>query len=677
MAVAKMQRLAMLIHQSDLENTLDAVQEFGNFQVVSPKKEDLEQYNFKNDKVVAHDIDLKLAELEFAIRLLSPFAPAKKGLSNKVLGEKVLALENDVLKTSEDFDFQSIVSACNDIEENLNKQKNLLQRINEEYVFLENWKNLNFSLKITRSSQYAQMRIGEVSTRDYEDFAIRFSKIPLSHLQVVNSNNAHTYILLVFHQSVNNEMQQLLDLYKFNEASISVSNLAPKERITELKNLEAGAKKEIVELTKNLRVLATKNLQQLKLVYDFFLWQKSKQNAKEDLYKSNKVALLEGWVPVAKIELLKKLLNKVTSHAEVVSLNKEKVDTHPIFLDNKSWLAPFEIVTKIFGLPQSNEIDPTPILAPFFVLFFGFCLSDAGYGLFLVISMFLVLKLPLDSGMKKMAKLLIYCGFSTIFMGILFGGWLGLMPDQVPEFLVKELSGGKKVFIGQMFDPMTDLTAKIMPLTYGIGIMHLLIGVFLSGYNKIKNGKISEATQTSFFLAVFVIYAIFYYITTKISFFDNWQIILKNTLYVFLIVLVWALGYGKKNPFLRILSGLLSVVNQSIGWLSNVLSYSRLFSLGLATGIIANIFNNIALTFADLIMGDSGDPSIILIVIAVFTSIFILLFGHTINFCLNLLGSFIHSARLQFVEFFGQFAEFGGQEFTPFMRKGKYLLNKE
>jgi len=142
--------------------------------------------------------------------------------------------------------------------------------------------------------------------------------------------------------------------------------------------------------------------------------------------------------------------------------------------------------------------------------------------------------------------------------------------------------------------------------------------------------------------------------------------IMQYTFYTLLALLVWGMGHGNKNPIIRILMGIVKTIDEAMGWLSNVLSYSRLFALGLATGIIATIFNSLAMTFGG--MAPIGLNFVIIVAI--------LIFGHSINIGLNLLGAFIHSGRLQFVEFFGKFAEFGGINFKPLQRKGKYLFSE-
>lgn len=254
------------------------------------------------------------------------------------------------------------------------------------------------------------------------------------------------------------------------------------------------------------------------------------------------------------------------------------------------------------------------------------------------------------------------CGFTTFFMGVLFGGWFGMTPAEAPSFLV---NAERTAFVGQIFDPINDLTDKIMPLAFLMGVFQLWFGVILKGFIKLKNGQKSEAFQTSFFLAFMIALLIVKVVLGNIGM-KEVSAMMTSVLYAGLVLLIWGLGYGNKNPIARILFGILGLVDEAMGWLSNVLSYSRLFALGLATGIIAQVFNKVALTIGEML------PA----VIGVFMVVFIILLGHVINIALNLLGAFIHSGRLQFVEFFGKFLDCGGRRFAPLSRNSKYIFKQ-
>ena len=662
MAIVKMQKMQVVIMKKNLQNTLKDLQKLGCFEVTEIDQ-DKKKIGFNSLENQTTNSDVHLAEIDFAISMLTPFEDKKKSFKEKIISPSLFAQESDIENINKDFDFSTLVKRCAVIEEELNHKKNLLIKINEEKKVLSNWKKLNFSLSSKKETKNTVMHIGEIAAKDIDDFVEKLSKTDLVHFQIVDQNIQHAFFIIVFHKKIIEKIKTILDNFRFNKVSFSESNKTPKEEIEILEKSEKKLQKEIIALKDELKLLA-KDLDKLKLTYDFFLWEKERYLAQEKVNSSAATILIEGWIPQKEKVTLEKTLQKSNKSFFVSSTKRIKNEKAPVKIKNNSTFSPFETVTKIFGLPQEHEIDPTPFLAPFFAVFFGFCLTDAGYGIFLALATTLILKfIPLDKEIRKMIRLLFMCGISTIFMGILFGGWFGLTPDQFPEFLTKTIEG-KKMFKGQIFDPMTDLTSKIMPLAFSMGFLHLLFGIILSGVIKVKNGQINEAIQKSFFLAFCIAFAAFLLILRQVNVSENIFLWLQNIFLFLLLVLTWTMGCGTKNPILRILSGAMGIIDEMMSWLSNILSYSRLFALGLATGIIATIFNSLAVIFGGMLpMG-----------INILVGLIIILFGHTINIGLNLLGAFIHSGRLQFVEFFGKFVECGARNFDPLKRKGKFLF---
>lgn len=657
-----MQKGLLLVHKDDFEKVIETVQEFGNFEAVNIDDEKMADYNFSASDEGSSDAEVRLAELDYLIRSISPFDTRQKSFRQKFLGAQIEGNEEDIQKVVESFDYKPLLKKVENIEEEINEKKLALVKVHEVQMTLSVWQDLKFSPTINKESEHAKMRLGEILTKDFTDFAIHLARIELAHFETIHETSSKTYFLVVFHKENATEVEGLLDSFRFNEIDFSFcDNTTPKEELTRLKEEENILKDRISVLEKEL-IETVEHLDQLKLTYDFHLWEKDKHKTRLKAYKSDSVVLLEGYTPKNKVADLEYTLEKISPNTEFIRVEEENIEKIPVEITNNSTAESFESVTRIFGLPLANEIDPTPYLAPFFAIFFGFCLTDAGYGILLALFSFIALKtLPLNKSMKGMLKLMLMCGFTTIFMGILFGGWFGMTVDQAPAFLVKD---GK--FIGQIFDPILDLVGKIMPLAFGLGFLHLLFGVILAGVVKIKNKKMFEAITSSFMLAVLLLLSIGMLIASMMKADTATISLLKWLSLISLVIVIWGMGAGK-NPITRVLIGVINLVNEGISWLSNVLSYSRLFALGLATGIIASVFNSVALTIGGML------PTFI----GIFVIIIIILAGHTLNIALNLLGAYIHSGRLQFVEFFGKFVEFGGRRFDPLKRKHKYLFTEK
>ncbi len=311
----------------------------------------------------------------------------------------------------------------------------------------------------------------------------------------------------------------------------------------------------------------------------------------------------------------------------------------PVMLENNSTIRPFEYVTEIFGLPKNGEIDPTPYLSFFFFLFFGICITDAGYGL--VLAVLCLVGMFLFKG-NKLIKLMFYGGISTFLVGIIFGSYFGVS--------IKAFSRLK------LIDPIED-TLLFMGLAFALGYLQLMLAEIV----KIISGKKNKNKEMLYngiaWLFVFI-FGIIAMLSIKFS-------LLKNIGFVGLLIsgifLMISESKGVK-VYLKLLVGSVKILQGLIGVMSDILSYSRLMALGLATAVIALIVNQIAGLFSGLI------PYVGWVVGGL-----ILIGGHMFNLGINALSGFIHSGRLQFVEFFPKFLEGGGRRFKPLKSELKYI----
>jgi len=340
---------------------------------------------------------------------------------------------------------------------------------------------------------------------------------------------------------------------------------------------------------------------------------------------------------------------------EIVTVEPKEGEAPPIAIENASLIKPFESVTEIYGFPKYKELDPTPLLAVFFILFFGFCLGDAGYGITLsLVAFFMYKKFVLSDGAKKILKLLFYGGIASTIAGILSGGWFGVDPANFPPFL-KTVSN--ILLSMRVIDPLKNPIAMLI-LALGFGIVHITFGKLISFYLKWREKQyvaaICDDLLWTFFFLSLVLTGVEAAGAIKIG--DiGWKLASIGA-----VLLVLTQGRAQKNIIMKLVSGVLSLYG-TVAYLSDVLSYSRILALGLATTIIAMVINLIAEM-------TKGIPFVgYLIMIA------ILIFGHIFNIIINVLGAFIHSGRLQFVEFFSKFLEGGGKEFKPFKHQTQYV----
>jgi V/A-type H+-transporting ATPase subunit I len=241
-----------------------------------------------------------------------------------------------------------------------------------------------------------------------------------------------------------------------------------------------------------------------------------------------------------------------------------------------------------------------------------------------------------------MIQLLALCGGATTIMGLLFGGYAGI--ENVPEFLLSF----------QIFDMNSGINS-VMAFAYILGFIHLWFGTLIAGVHKWKQGEKREAFYLHFSWTIFFILIAFSFLGEDATI----SSLLRNIALVFLFL---SLSYDAVW-YLKPVKGLIMLMNEGVSWLSQVLSYTRLFALGLSTGVVALVFNQLAVIIGDMLPSGIGMVVMVIFILA----------GHLLNIAMNLLGAYIHSARLQFVEFFSKFLEGGGRKFAPFTRSSAYV----
>ncbi len=326
------------------------------------------------------------------------------------------------------------------------------------------------------------------------------------------------------------------------------------------------------------------------------------------------------------------------------------------------------MLVSMYSPPEYRELDPTPIIMPFFTLFFAVCLTDMGYGLIVsIFAAFLLKKVPKQkTGFRKMLKVLLFSGLTTVVLGLLTGGIFGIS-FQGP---LKHTVLGRIRESMMLFDPGTKNGMMVFfALSLGLGWIHVFAGHIVAFIKQKRDEGVLAAILDHVSWIVVLIGGLFLGLSQLKSMFKIDltipSIYPQVGLYLLFagLIVVFLFGGRKEESIIgKMGQGLMEVYGVS-GLLGDILSYARLFALGLSTGVIAGVFNKLALMLKDI----GGVPGWIFFVI-------LLVVGHLFNVAINSLGSFIHTLRLQFVEFFGKFYSGGGEEFKPLKRELKYIM---
>ncbi len=350
--------------------------------------------------------------------------------------------------------------------------------------------------------------------------------------------------------------------------------------------------------------------------------------------ETEKTFFLQGWVRADAVHEVEKALVTVTEAYDLSFSDPAEGEIPPTVMENSTLVTPYEAITEMYSRPRIGSIDPNSAMAPFYFIFFGMMLSDAGYGLVLTILLFAAYKILKPSGMTgKMLLVILMGSVSTFIWGACFGGWFGLEWKPL------------------MFVPMKE-PLKMLTLCFGLGGIHLVTGMFYKIRLEMQRGHGMDAFYDQ------VSWLILFAGLLLMGLMDDGTVGKYMALTGVGIIVLFG-GREKKNPIKRLLSGLLALYNIS-AYVSDLLSYSRLFALGLATGVIAMVIN----TIAGMLWG-AGPLGMV-------AAIVILVGGHIFNIMINVLGSFVHTSRLQYIEFFGKFFEAGGRAFVPMALRTKY-----
>ncbi len=419
----------------------------------------------------------------------------------------------------------------------------------------------------------------------------------------------------------------------------------PSESLADARESLRVAQEEAMALTKELEVMAATQLNTLESyqkevqgTIEFSKVVLSTQSAADE-----KIMILQGWIPEEKSTSISAELDKTGAYYDIS--NPVPGDDVPIELNNKGLFSWFEPICKLYMLPKYNELDLTPFFAPFFMIFFGLCLGDAGYGLFLLVgvSLYRLFVKNISSTMKPILSLVQVLGASTFFCGLLTGGFFGAQIYDLDYPIIQKLKS--MVFLDN---------DKMFKLALILGIIQILFGMVLKAVN--------ESIQFGFKFAIGTIgWIVFLTYTFLIAAFPALGTLGSTTYWIISGVCGMAIflyNDPSKNIFANVGLGLWNTYNMATGLLGDVLSYVRLFALGLSGGILASVFNSLA-------TGMSPDNA----VMGPIVMILIFVVGHAINIFMNVLGAMVHPMRLTFVEFFKNAGyEGGGKEYKPFKK---------
>ena len=661
MAVVNITKIGILSLKSDEGKIMDALYDFGGIQVIQKDDASADQ---PADLDKLSSLEYRLAQVKFALSFISAHKEEKKvGLLEKMrkLGDSGIKInESDIKKVLQEFDYMEIVKQVEELEAQLNSIGLKVSQYKNEIAELEPWKSLS-SVYRSAEQDRVQAKLGVFSFDNYADCLekVKTEGVNLA-IEKVSEGENEVRVAVVYLRDDSAKVSDILNEFSFKEVILPDYSDAPAKLIADRKKAIAELQAEKKDLSKAAAYLSLYD-EKLKIIFDYLTWERDKLAARLSAGESRSAFYLQGWMDKDRVADLKKKLKQISSYVYLTELEPDEGEEPPVALKNKSFISPFETVTNIYGAPKPDELDPTPYLAPFFILFFGICLSDAGYGLLLALLSWAAIKImKIPRAKQGMFRLLIYAGVVTFIVGVLFGGYFGIVLDDLPAGTVRDFLLSLRV-IDPVKNPLTMLVFSLI-----LGGMQIVAGLLINLYYRLQRKDWGKAFDTGAWL-FFIFGIVVWLVAGQVLNSSGLAAAGKYWIYAGIVILVLTQGRSTKNLFLKIPMGVLSLYD-IVGYFSDIMSYSRLLALGLSTGIIAMVVNLVAFLFKDMI------PYIGWLV-----AIVILVGGHLFNLAINALGSFIHSGRLQYVEFFPKFMEGGGERFKPLVKTAKYidLYNKD
>ena len=643
MAIVKMNKFTLLAFESKKEALLEKLQGFSSAEFIDLQDENLlEDNELLQDltkDVVDSDIakwEEQLSKVKFALQFLQDYVPKQsmlQALRSEKLSLSLSELEERVSSSGWEAIYDKVKSKDDELTK-LDNEKTKLQGIVQSLQPYENFDAPLGSLKELEETVYF---LGSVANQ-YEE-ALN-SDLNDCYLEIVSKNNQDTYFFALCNKDNAENAAEILRGFGFTPFKTEEEDTPLKlihdsnERISLIESDKFIIKEELAGYDDELK--------KLQLAYEYYNNLVGRKHVTNKFLKTESVSLIQGWVPVKHNEKFTKIADEVLGadyYLNFEDVKEEEIDDVPIALENNDLNAAFEDVTSMYALPKYNEVDPTPVVAPFYLIFFGMMVADMGYGLLMLIGTILALKFfNFDDGMKKMVKFFHYLSYPTIAFGAIYGSFFGDLFPNLPRLL----------------NTSTDVMS-ILTLSVVFGAIQIFFGLFIKAYMLIRDKQ--------YLYALFDVGSwIMLLIGLPMIFFDGpISLVGKVLAIVGSILIILTQGRDEETKGAQIGQGLYALYGIT-GYVGDLVSYTRLMALGIAGGSIAAALN--------LIIGMFPGIAVIIVGPLFFIA------AHTFNMLLSLLGAYVHTARLQYVEYFSKFYEGGGKAFTPFRTINKFITIK-
>ncbi|MFQ5965068.1 MAG: V-type ATP synthase subunit I [Candidatus Scalinduaceae bacterium] len=622
----------------------------------------IDAFSKEHEKVIkrietkADEPDENINKLNIIRSTFELFAKRKKDFFESFFPLPLLARQSEFNNVLTTFDIDILLRECKQICDEYHSLSTVILYTESELKDLSLFLDLPYRIEELKGMEKVEAKIGIFSHTKLSELSNDYDACEILTWQVIGSDNRKIKTLIFYLKKERDKATKLLEKYNITTMVLPDISGDIEERIDFLKKEIANLTEKQIQL-KNRVIELSKYYNEVEIMLSYWENQRDKARAENNIVKSNRMLVISGYIREKDVDRLERILsNEFPGISSIYDAPCPKENV-PVSITLNKFFKPVQLLTNMFGLPNYFNFDPTPFLTLGFLLFFGICFGDVIYGLMLMsFSYYIIRKYKNYEGIGNFFKLFFYAGISTTVIGALTGGWAGDIygANYLGENNLLMLLRNSLMIIDPLARPIIALVFAI-----GLGILNQFYGISLRMYGELRKGNVGNAIFDCVLWLIFLPGIIIITIPLFIKI-PNW--VFNTGLYMIMgsaIGLVLTQGRNEKTWIGKILIGFVSMYGilgtyGCTSFISDILSYSRLLALGLTTSIIAMSINIIA----DIVR------SINIIGIGAF--ILILILGHTFNFLVCIISSFVHPARLIFLEFFGRFYQGAAIKFRPY-----------
>ena len=640
MAIVKMKKLRVMALAECREDLLGGLQHLGCVEISEPNLSDPAwSALLRRGSSSLAQTRTEIADAHTALAAIKQYAKVKDGL----FIQRRQVSEQEFLDPTGKEQAKAVSQKIGGALREISRLQGDEARLTARRQALTPWASLDMPLEL-EGTAHTRFRL-MVCPGGTDIGAVRIALADVAaELYEVSADKQQTYVLLLCHRAEEETAQELLRPFNFSAVAFPGTMGTAAENMDALDQSLADNKK-AQEAAAAAIVQDAKSRDVLRMYLDQLRAEAEKDASAERLLTDGTILFFEGWAPAESLREVEKLLQSMDCAWETEDPAPEEIHDVPVRLKNNWLTKPLNMVTEMYSLPAYNNVDPNPLMAPFFILFYGIMMADMGYGLLMFLAGFFISRKYRPKGtMGHLFGLMTLCGVSTFIMGAITGGFFG---DFIPQ-LCRLINPASTFDLPALFSPLND-TMAIMVGSLVLGAIQIFTGMTISVVKKTRDGHFADALWyeiTWWIILAGLAMAIF-----KVGSVAGVPIVLV----IGIVMLAYGSGRGKKG-FGKVTGFVAAVYNGVTGFFSDIMSYIRLMALMLSGAVLAQVFNKLGATTGSIVF-----------------FIVISLVGNTLNLALNLLGCYVHDMRLQFLEFFGRFYKEGGKAYRPLCVQSKYV----